>query len=120
MSLEVKQVIILRNDLKLRKGKAAVQAAHASLKAYLTLQSRGQWEVINGWWANGQTKICLKVGSEEELIFVYKKSLSIPAPLALITDAAKTELKEPTRTALAIGPWWADDINPITQDLELM
>jgi len=113
----IKQVIIVRNDLKIRKGKTAVQAAHASLSAYLCTLNQ---EDIKVWEATGQTKICVQVDSEEELHDVYNKALEASLPCSLIKDAGRTEFKEPTYTAVAIGPADNKQIDIITKHLKLL
>jgi PTH2 family peptidyl-tRNA hydrolase len=40
MSYTVKQVIVVRDDLKMRKGKFAAQVAHASMKVFLDMKMR--------------------------------------------------------------------------------
>lgn len=54
----IKQAIILRNDLKMPKGKLCSQAAHASLDAYLEQKDK---YIINQWIENGSLKIVLSV-----------------------------------------------------------
>jgi peptidyl-tRNA hydrolase, PTH2 family len=124
MSL-VKQVIVLRKDLNMRKGKMVAQGAHASLGAYRKAKSLArmpaslQKEAID--WSNGeQTKICVGVESETELKEVFAKAEAAGLPAELILDAAHTEFKEPTYTAVGIGPAQAEEIDKITGHLKLL
>lgn len=129
MTHESKQVLIIRKDLGMRKGKIAAQAAHASLSALLKL---GHWnkdsftikkvpKPIKLWMDGSFTKVCVYVESEEELINVFQKSKNKKIPCSLITDAGKTEFGGiPTKTAVAIGPWNATEIDKITGNLKLL
>lgn len=54
-----KMVLIVRNELKMGKGKVAAQCAHAAVAAYK--QARRQPNVLKSWENCGQTKITLKV-----------------------------------------------------------
>ena len=112
----LKQVIIIRKDLNMRKGKMVAQGSHASLGAYLDSPNT----VALLWLENGQTKICVSVDSEEELIEIHKKAKVAGLPNVLIRDAGHTEFKEPTLTAVGIGPCEAELVDPITGSLKLL
>lgn len=136
---EVKQVIVFRHDLlkTLRKGKIAAQVAHASLGSLLTLfnksdQGNDYGRRFEWWvdfrsdsyldkWLNGLfTKICVYVEDEAELLEVYEKAKAAGLPCKLITDAGNTEFHGvPTNTCVGIGPYWSEDIDEITGDLNL-
>ena len=100
----------------MRKGKMVAQGSHACLMAYLQAQE----EDIEAWWYSQQVKICVGVDSEPELHMLYSAAYKAGLPCAIILDAGLTEFKEPTYTAVGIGP--ADDveINKITGHLKLL
>ena len=117
-----KQVILVREDLKMRKGKAAAQVAHASLDVF-TSRSTIKDGVMSiklsdadiAWLSNGYTKINLGVSSEEDLLLAYKLALESGIPCSLIIDSGKTEFHGvPTKTTCAIGPFDSDQIDKIT------
>ena len=57
-------VLVVRDDLKMGKGKIAAQVAHAATGAYkYGIESRNkQWKMlINRWEWDGTRKICVKV-----------------------------------------------------------
>ena len=117
-----KQVILVREDLKMRKGKAAAQVAHASLDVF-TSRSTIKDGVMSiklsdadiAWLSNGYTKINLGVSSEEDLLLAYKLALESGIPCSLILDSGKTEFHGvPTKTTCAIGPFDSDQIDKIT------
>jgi PTH2 family peptidyl-tRNA hydrolase len=123
----IKQVIVVRKDLKMRRGKEIAQGAHASI-AFLTrrLQNKSKYSELcltrqELDWINGIfTKVCLKVNSEEELLEVERKAKEAGLECHLVTDAGLTEFNGvPTKTCLAIGPDESEKIDLITGDLEL-
>ncbi len=63
----MKQVILIREDLKLPKGKMAAQSAHAAVEAVL----KGDKKVIKKWHQEGQKKVVLKVKNKEELFKLW-------------------------------------------------
>ena len=126
---KAKQVIILRNDLNMRKGKMVAQGAHASLAAIVNLKELKltlrnllhNREAVISWLINEFTKICVQTKSETELLALYKLALKNKLPCSLIKDSGKTEFENvPTYTAVAIGPAWEDEINAITGNLVLL
>jgi len=113
---EYKQCIVLRDDLKLSKGKAAAQAAHASLLSCERAPVRDR----KRWKEQGQKKVVLKVQSLEELYAVKDDAKKLRLPCALVEDAGLTEIPPGTVTALGIGPARAEEIDKVTGHLELL
>lgn len=120
-----KQVIIIRKDLKCRRGKEISQGAHASM-SFLTrrIVSNPAQIALSApevhWLLNSFRKITCCVNSEEELLEIHKMALDAGLESHLITDNGLTEFNGiPTNTAVAIGPDWEDRINPVTQNLKL-
>ncbi len=111
-----KQVIVIRNDLKLGKGKLAVEVAHGSLEAYKKADSETKAE----WESAGSKKVVVKVDGLKQLLEIYEKVKKIKLPCALIKDAGRTQVKPGTITSLAIGPCRSDEIDKITKDLKLL
>lgn len=113
---EYKQCIVLRDDLKLSKGKAAAQAAHASLLSYehAPVHARKQWK------AQGQKKVVLKVQGLRDLYAIKNEAEKLGLPCVLVEDAGLTEIPPGTVTALGIGPARADEIDKVTGHLELL
>lgn len=129
-----KQVIVMRKDLGMRKGKMIAQGAHASLKVLL---EAGQIErddregaritlpldaAALHWLGTGRfTKICVSVDSEAALDEVMARARSAGVPCALIVDSGHTEFHGvPTKTCCAVGPAWADEVDAITGQLPLL
>ncbi|MGB6578468.1 MAG: aminoacyl-tRNA hydrolase [Streptosporangiaceae bacterium] len=123
-----KQVIVIRRDLRMRRGKEIAQGAHAStawlaervIQGMNAVGSIELSEAERAWLDSSFRKVTVKVGSEAELLAVYEKSLEAGLVTHLITDRGLTEFGGvPTRTCLAIGPDYDDLIDPVTGDLEL-
>lgn len=135
-----KQVIVVRRDLKMRKGKIAAQAGHACVEATLmalakekrlgdirvegervTLTDTGRDATpLSAWFAHGVAKICVYVDSEEALLELAQQGREAGFAVALIQDAGHTEFHgEPTYTCLAFEPLYPEQVDPITGALPL-
>lgn len=116
---EYKQVIAVRRDLKLGRGKIAAQAAHASITAYLeAARLRPEW--ASSWLASGQKKVVVAVSGLDELLSLMRRADEEGIPTAIIEDAGLTQVEPGTKTALAIGPAPAALIDRITRHLKLL
>jgi len=114
-----KQVIVVRNDLNMRKGKMIAQGAHASLAAFM--EADPDDPALLDWLDGAGAKIAVSAPSEEALLDVYERARAAGLPCALITDAGRTEFGGvPTRTAVAVGPAWSDAVDAITGELKLL
>jgi PTH2 family peptidyl-tRNA hydrolase len=113
---EYKQVILLREDLKLSRGKAGAQIAHASVGAVL----KSHKDDIKKWQDQGMKKIVLKVKDEKELLDYKRRAEDAGLVAALITDAGHTHLPPGTVTCLGIGPDKEDRIDKVTGTLSLI
>lgn len=145
-SYKAKQLIVMRRDLKMRKGKIAAQAGHACVEATLMALAReGRLDelrlvtaadgepvgialndqghaptALSDWFEWGVAKVCVYVDSEEKLLNLARAGRSRGFLCALIRDAGLTEFHgEATYTCLAFEPLAAEDIDPLTGDLPL-
>lgn len=132
--MSVKQVIVFRRDLKVRKGKIAAQVAHAAM-AFISEQIRksvhsyDQGKHIHqvaltseqhDWMNSMFTKICLVVDDEGKLVEIYTKAKEAGLTAHLIKDTGLTEFHGvPTLTCVAIGPHESERIDTITAGLDL-
>ena len=69
---EVKLVMVVREDLKMGKGKIGAQCGHATIAAFEQVTAYAKksayWKkVLNNWSWEGQKKVCVKVMTEQEL-----------------------------------------------------
>ncbi len=114
--IDYKQVILVREDLRLPKGKMAAQAAHASVEAVL----KSDKDDVKRWRAEGMKKIVLKVQDEKEMLHYNQQAKDAGLVTAIITDAGHTIVEPGTRTCCAIGPDNVRDIDAITGKLPTM
>lgn len=123
-----KQVIVIRKDLGMRKGKFVAQGCHASEAAVF---SRGRIEGnelripldadLGPWLLGSFAKAVTYVMSEAELRDVYERANAAGLPCALIEDAGRTEFHGvPTLTAVAVGPSLIEKVDGITGELPLL
>lgn len=112
------QVIVVRTDLKMSKGKTAAQVAHAAVSAMLKTQEVAP-QVVRQWLNEGQKKVVLKISSEKELLNLYQK-VSKSVPSVIIRDAGRTQLEPGTITCAGFGPWYDDVLEKLTGHLKLL
>ena len=112
----MKQVIIVRHDLKLPKGKLAAQVAHASTEALL----KSHKDDISKWRKEGMKKVVLKVRDYNELLKYKNMSEDAGLVTAMITDAGKTVIEPGTITCVGIGPDREEKIDKITGSLKMV
>ena len=120
-----KQVIVVRNDLNMRRGKMIAQGAHAStmflIHRLCDAEVGAKDHAIKEWLTHGMTKICVRVDSEAELLEIAQKAQDAELTVHVITDAGHTEFAGvPTKTCLAIGPDEEDKIDAVTGTLKLL
>jgi PTH2 family peptidyl-tRNA hydrolase len=113
---DIKQVILVRADLKMPKGKLAVQVAHASVDAVLSSRKK----LVKLWKSEGMKKICLKVKDLAELNSYVNQAQIEGLNTAVIRDAGKTVFKEPTITCAAIGPENSEKVDKVTKELKML
>ncbi len=112
----MKQVIVVRKDLCLSKGKLAAQVAHASLGAY---RKSGKKE-RSDWESTGEKKVVVEAQAEEELFEAKRNAENLGISTCLVKDAGKTEIPKGTTTALGLGPASKEKIDKVTGHLPLV
>jgi len=114
--MSYKQVILVRQDLKLPKGKLAAQSSHASVEAVL----KSSDQKVSTWRKEGMPKIVLKVKDEKELLSYLQKAKDDGLTTALITDAGRTVVAPGTKTCGAVGPDEEEEVDRVTGKLPLL
>lgn len=127
----IKQVLVIRRDLKMRRGKEIAQGAHAAQDWLVSLVCEALDPVTRTatlqldpvafvWLTTSCRKVTLQVQSEEELVALHRAALDRGLRSHLIRDSGRTEFGGvPTLTALAIGPDLAQRIDEVTGQLAL-
>jgi len=127
--MTIKQVIVMRTDLGMRKGKMCAQAAHASMKIFfdrfvLAGDKHYSFEATSemaAWIHGAFTKIVVGADTEAQLLLIHEQVKTAGLPVALIVDLGHTEFHGvPTTTCIAIGPAKSEDIDVFTKDLRLL
>lgn len=136
--METKQVIVIRKDLNMRKGKIAAQAGHACMaflthKAWISCPDNGTFwfcgpqlthdfaKEVDHWLNHSFRKICVYVNSEQGLDQIYEKALEAGLVCHMIIDNGTTEFNGvPTKTCLAVGPHFDEKFIGITDNLPLL
>ncbi len=119
MDRETKMVFVLRGELRLTAGKAAVQAAHAAVMLVRLAEKRDP-EGLEIWLDQGQRKIALVVPTLVELEALERAARAQGIATAWVEDAGFTEVPPGTRTCLGLGPAPDLRIDPLTGQLELL
>jgi len=122
MTDKVKQMLVLRKDLNLSKGRLVTQGAHASI-AFLTDQIKEYnplqlTEVQKEWVYGTFFKVCVGVDSEKELLDIGYNAVMLGLSVKYIEET--TGFDKPTVTCLAIGPDYSSKIDPVTKHLKLL
>jgi peptidyl-tRNA hydrolase, PTH2 family len=114
---QLKQMIVLRTDLKMRRGKEIAQGAHASMGGYLKHRRN---PFMRMWLDGAFAKVAVGIDGEDALLALHQKARAAGIPSYLIQDAGRTEFGGvPTYTAVAVGPGEPDKIKELTGELKL-
>jgi peptidyl-tRNA hydrolase, PTH2 family len=117
--LEVKQVIAVRKDIAMGRGKLAAQVAHAAVFAAEKARSQ-RYDWFNIWFRSGQAKVVVKAENLEELIKLENHARTIGLPAASVQDSGLTQIPPGTITCIGIGPGPAELIDKVTRHLKLL
>ena len=116
---DYKQALVVRLDLKIGRGKIAVQCSHAAVSAAEEARVRfPQW--WRGWLDEGQRKIALKVPDLEGLLQLEKTARRNGLPVYLVRDRGLTQVPPDTVTCVGIGPAPSNLVDKLTGDLSLL
>lgn len=115
---DFKMVLVVRNDLKMGKGKIAAQCSHATLGLYKDICGRAP-KALQRWEMCGQVKVVTKVESEDDMLALKIKAKSMKLPCHITIDAGRTQIAPNSRTVMALlGP--AELVDDVTGDLKLL
>ncbi len=118
ISMSIKQVIVVRIDLAMGKGKIAAQVGHACvLGAEHVRKSNPDW--FNEWWS-GQEKIVVKIESLKDLEKLKEHAILLDLPWSEVTDAGHTQISPGTTTCISFGPAPEETLDKVTGDLKLL
>lgn len=121
----VKQIICIRRDLRMRRGKEIAQGSHASMMFLVDIALNRPTaiplnETMMEWLTGSFTKVVLQVPDEPALFVCYQLALNRNIPAYMVTDNGTTEFNGvKTNTAVAIGPARSSQLDPIFGMLKL-
>ncbi len=114
-----KQALVIRTDLKIGRGKIAVQCSHAAVSAGEEARVRfPQW--WRGWLDDGQRKIALKVPDLDTLLRLEGSARRNRLPFYLVRDRGLTQVPPDTVTCVGIGPAPTKLVDDLTGNLSLL
>jgi len=116
---DYKMVLVVRGELRLSAGKAAVQVAHAAVMLTRAAERRDP-SGLAAWLDAGQKKIALVVSSLDELEQLERMARAQRIPTVWVEDAGLTEVPPGTRTCLGLGPAAASAVDAVTGELALL
>lgn len=125
----IKQVIVVRKDLNMRKGKIASQVAHASMKFLVdnNQADRGDRLTVElkdaeaQWLTGSFTKVVVGVDSQDALKDLIFRAKLKDIEVHPIVDSGRTEFDGvPTLTCAAFGPDESPILDEITGRLKLI
>lgn len=115
---ECKMVLVVRTDLKMTKGKAAAQCAHAAVACYKSI-ARSNPEILARWERLGQAKVTVQAKSEDELVLLQGVAKSLNITARLVRDAGRTQIAAGSCTVLGLGPAPKSVLDRVSGDLKL-
>ncbi|OBA24427.1 peptidyl-tRNA hydrolase [Metschnikowia bicuspidata var. bicuspidata NRRL YB-4993] len=121
---EVRMTLVVRQDLKMGKGKAAAQCSHATLALYKKMATPSSQaynpEMLHRWeYGNGQAKITLQVPNMEEMDVLFAQAISLGVNAYTVHDAGRTQIAAGSATVLGLGPAPKAVLDQITGGLKL-
>lgn len=108
--------IVVRNDLKMGKGKIVAQCGHAIQHALRHCDET----LFKQYEQSGSPKICLKVETFDEFSALRLKLYVANIRAFTVVDAGHTQVEPNTETCFAIGPVSKEKVKEFIKDLKLL
>ncbi|KAK8550451.1 hypothetical protein V6N13_118969 [Hibiscus sabdariffa] len=116
---ELKMVLVVRQDLKMKSGKIASQCAHAATGMYAELMHSDR-SLLRQWEDCGQPKIVVTCRNQQEMNKLREAAESIGLPTFVVADAGRTQVSAGSKTVLAVGPGPKLAVDSVTGKLNLL
>ncbi|CAL0319247.1 unnamed protein product [Lupinus luteus] len=116
---DLKMVLVVRQDLKMKSGKIASQCAHAATGMYAELMQSGR-SILRRWEQCGQAKIVVTCRNQQEMNNIKEAADSIGLPTFVVADAGRTQVLAGSKTVLAVGPGPKSIVDSVTGKLPLL
>ena len=109
--------IMVRNDIKMSKGKVLAQVSHAMVDA--TLKCYTGTTMFYKWQADGEKIVVLKVTNEKTLDTIIEIANRKGIQNGIVVDAGLTEVSPGTKTVGFVGPDYDNKIDKLVGQLKL-
>ena len=109
--------ILVREDLKMSKGKVLAQVSHTIVDA--TVKAYTQTQLFFKWRADGEKIVILKVPNEKTLMCIMDIAERKGVNCGYTVDAGLTEVLPGTKTVGFVGPDRDEKIDKLTGQLKL-
>ncbi|XP_005102446.1 peptidyl-tRNA hydrolase 2, mitochondrial [Aplysia californica] len=119
VSGDYKMILVVRNDLKMGKGKIAAQCSHAAVGAVEKL-AYSNMAALRHWQKQGQPKVVVKVEDEAAFFDIVRTAQKEDVNTCLISDAGRTQIAPGSKTVLAVGPGPIPKLDKLTGHLKLL
>ncbi|XP_012446035.1 uncharacterized protein LOC105769742 [Gossypium raimondii] len=116
---DLKMVLVVRQDLKMKAGKIASQCAHAATGIYAELMHSDR-SLLREWEDCGQPKIVVTCRNQQEMNKLRDAAEGIGLPTFVVADAGRTQVSAGSKTVLAIGPGPNVVVDSVTGKLNLL
>lgn len=116
---ELKMVMCVNTELKMRAGKIAAQCAHAAVAVVEDMRQTDKL-LLRQWEQYGSAKIAVKCPNQAELLQLRDAANAQGIPCHLITDAGRTQIAPGSKTVLAMGPWGKSKLDDLTGHYKLL
>ncbi|KAM4075501.1 hypothetical protein ACJW30_10G172000 [Castanea mollissima] len=116
---ELKMVLVVRQDLKMKSGKIASQCAHAATGMYAELMQSHR-SLLRQWEQCGQPKIVVTCRNQQEMNKLMEAAENIGLPTFVVADAGRTQVLSGSKTVLAVGPGPKESVDSVTGKLPLL
>ncbi|XP_059461591.1 uncharacterized protein LOC132190574 isoform X2 [Corylus avellana] len=116
---ELKMVLVVRQDLKMKSGKIASQCAHAATGMYAELMQSHR-SLLRQWEQCGQPKIVVTCKNQQEMNKLKDAAETVGLPTFNVADAGRTQVLAGSKTVLAIGPGPKASVDSVTGRLCLL
>ncbi|GMY17572.1 peptidyl-tRNA hydrolase 2, mitochondrial isoform X3 [Fagus crenata] len=116
---ELKMVLVVRNDLKMKSGKIASQCAHAATGMYAELMHSHR-SLLRQWEQCGQPKIVVTCKNQQEMNKLKEAAENIGLPTFVVADAGRTQVLAGSKTVLAVGPGPKASVDSVTGKMCLL
>ena len=115
--MSFKMCVLVREDLKMSKGKVLAQVSHTIVDA--TVKAYTQTQLFFKWRADGEKIVILKVPNEKTLMYIMNIAQRKGVNCGYTVDAGLTEVLPGTKTVGFVGPNFEDKVDKLTGQLKL-